>query len=138
MNLRFYKIAGALATIIIFVASSVSVSMADDGQVTAKWQTSDGEALSNAPVVVRGRTVQGDEFSTFTLTDIDGNLQVYDLPEGEYEAIPAWADESAVRFSIARQRSWYQFWAEPEIVDLGEITVGVESFELPESAAARE
>ncbi len=106
----------------------------DNAGVSGKWLTIDGEPFSNVPITIVGTTSRGDEISTFSVTDEDGEFRIHNLPAGQYQAIPAWDHDAAVPFSVADQ-PWYRPWAKAEAVDLGEVTVNIESTELPDAPA---
>jgi hypothetical protein len=91
-----------IAAMLAAFAVNVEIAIAEEPVVRGSVVLPDGIAIKSYPVIISGRTVEGEEYSSFVTTNDDGQFEVMELPPGSYQVMPAGRPENAMNFTVPR------------------------------------
>jgi|GEM_PF-4939021 len=119
-------IAGALTAAFLSICT-VGITTVKAGETVPVLRgsvaTSKGVPAKGYPVIIKGTTTWGEDYSSFATTDDSGVFQIMHLPAGQYSTVPAGQpQESGVAVTIA-QKPWYEFWKPVKTTDVGALSV---------------
>ena len=97
---------------------------ADEPVLKGSVGTPNGVPAKSYPVIIKGTTVWGKDYSSFVTTDDEGAFVVMHLPPGKYTAAPAGQPESGIEV-IIRKIPWYKVWASRQTRDVGDLNVAL-------------